>query len=129
MKIYLAGGINGLSDADAKDWRARATASLVAAGHTVLDTMSRDYRGKEAGNAAEIVENDILDIKQCGAVVAMCERPSWGTAMEIWFMHTGGIAVHAVCSSPNPSPWLVYCCAAIYSSLDAAVAGLLASAA
>lgn len=123
--IYLAGGINGLSDADAKNWRSSAAETLNDC--FVLDPMSRDYRGKEAGNAAEIVENDFADIRQCTAVLAMCERPSWGTAMEIRYMHEHKIPVHAVCSSPNPSPWLVYHCAAIYPTLDAAIAGLRAS--
>ena len=126
-KIYLAGGINGLSDADAKDWRARASEALRAAGFEILDPMSRDYRGKEVGNAIEIVENDLRDIEQCFGVLAMCERPSWGTAMEIRFMFDQRTPVHAVCSSASPSPWLVYHCAALYPTLDAAISGLVAS--
>lgn len=85
--VYLAGGINGLSDADAKDWRAEAKV-LLPREIGVLDPMSRDYRGKEDGNVKEIVEDDLTDIKRCEAIIAYCPRPSWGTAMELHWAHT-----------------------------------------
>src|ERR1044071_5415576 len=97
--IYLAGGINGLSDADAQAWRTKANEALAQAGFTVLDPLRRDYRGKENGNSKEIVEQDFADIQSCDVVLAMCERPSWGTAMEIRFMKESSIPVYAVCSS------------------------------
>ncbi len=80
--VYLAGGINGLSDADAKDWREEAK-GLLPREIGVLDPMSRDYRGVEDGNVKAIVEGDLADIARCEAIIAYCPRPSWGTAMEI----------------------------------------------
>jgi nucleoside 2-deoxyribosyltransferase len=87
--VYLAGGINGLSDADANDWRSRAK-ELLPRSIAVLDPMARDYRGKEDENVADIVKGDLDDIAQCEAVIAMCPRPSWGTAMEIHHTATTG---------------------------------------
>jgi nucleoside 2-deoxyribosyltransferase len=82
MKVYLAGGINGLSDTDCRDWRERAKELLNA---ETLDPMRRDYRGQEAENALEIVTGDLADIDDCEIVLVNAIRPSWGTAMEIFY--------------------------------------------
>lgn len=87
--VYLAGGINGLSDADANNWRNEAK-RLLPREIGVLDPMSRDYRGKEDENVGAIVEGDLADIQGCEAVIAYCPRPSWGTAMEIQWTATTG---------------------------------------
>ena len=84
--VYLAGGINGLSDADANDWRTQVKA-LLPREIGVLDPMSRDYRGKEDENVKAIIDGDLADIKQCEAIIAYCPRPSWGTAMELHWSH------------------------------------------
>jgi hypothetical protein len=102
--VYLCGGINGLSDADAKNWRELAKLSLPQ----TLDPMRRDYRGKEADNVREIVRGDLCDVANCDVVLAMCPRPSWGTAMEIYFAHSIGIRVFSVIPSGPVSPWLAY---------------------
>lgn len=90
--VYLAGGINGLSDSDANDWRTEAK-RLLPREIAVLDPMSRDYRGKEDENVWEIIDGDLADIKQCEAMIAYCPRPSWGTAMEIHWTATLGKAI------------------------------------
>jgi hypothetical protein len=87
--VYLAGGINGLTDSGANDWRTEAK-GLLPRGIGVLDPMSRDYRGKEDENVSEIVRGDLADIEACEAVIAYCPRPSWGTAMEIHYVATVG---------------------------------------
>lgn len=92
--VYLAGGINGLSDSDANDWRAEAK-RLLPREIGVLDPMSRDYRGKEAENVKAIVDGDLADINSCDAIVAYCPRASWGTAMEIHYASTTGKYVAA----------------------------------
>ena len=108
-RIYLAGPINGCSDADANDWRAEAKRLLPWA--EIADPMTRDYRGKEAGAHAEIVEGDLADIARCDAVLAACVRPSWGTAMELRAAYTMGLPVVGI--SIGQSPWLVYHCRSI----------------
>lgn len=105
-RVYLAGAIQGCTNSEAKDWRADAASLLSWA--EVVDPMTRDYRGAEIGNHREIVEADLEAIRSCAAVLAMCERPSWGTAMEIRAAHSMGIMVVAVASAAVPSPWLVY---------------------
>ena len=85
--VYLAGGINGLSDAAATDWREKAKA-LIPREIAVLDPMSRDYRGKEDEHVEEIVKGDLADIQRSQAIVAFCSQPSWGTAMEILWSST-----------------------------------------
>lgn len=105
MKVYLAGPINGCSDSEAKDWRAVTRSQLEAAGHTVVDPMDRDYRGKERGHAHDIVYADMVAIRECDAVLANCWKPSFGTAMEIHYAYVLGRRVLAVAEEPV-SPWV-----------------------
>lgn len=108
-RMYLCGGINGLNDSAAKDWRADATAQLGDL-FEIIDPMRRDYRGKEAQNVAEIVKGDLEDIAACRYILVNAERPSWGTAMEVAFADArlSNRVIVAVCSAESPSPWLVY---------------------
>ncbi len=130
MKVYLAGGINGLSDTLARDWRNYVKAEFEASGKDIeaLDPMVRDYRGVEALHTRDIVEGDIADIDACHAVIAMCQRPSWGTAMEIFYAHRKGTPVYAVIGMDpqvTPSPWLAHHSKAVFLTLDAAVRAVL----
>ncbi len=106
MKVYLCGGINGLSDADAKDWREQAKRLLV--GCETADPMRRDYRGVEDMNVHEIVHGDLEDIDGSDVLLAMCPKPSWGTAMEIFYAHDAGKRVFVVAPAGPLSPWLKY---------------------
>jgi nucleoside 2-deoxyribosyltransferase len=99
---YLCGSINGCNDSEAKDWRVSA-ASLLG---DVIDPMRNDYRGKEKGNESLIIAQDIKDIVSCQQVLANVSRPSWGTAMEIFFAHSIGIPVFAF--GQSSSPWVVH---------------------
>lgn len=106
-KVYLAGPINGCSDAEANGWRGAAKALLP----DTYDPMVRDYRGRELepGIAAEIVENDKADIDQCDVVLVYYERPSVGTAMEVLYAYESGKWIVVVDRSGKPlSPWLLY---------------------
>jgi hypothetical protein len=60
VTLYVAGGIAGLSDADAKNWREYSKLRLDPR-LGIAASMDRDYRGQELVNAAEIVEGDKLD--------------------------------------------------------------------
>lgn len=119
--MYLAGGINGLSDAACKDWRAQAKELL---GVETLDPMVRDYRGREDNCMNEIVEGDKMDILNCDCLLVNAERPSWGTAMEVHFASDHGIPVFAFCPSEHPSPWLQYHSTSVEHTLEDAVACL-----
>lgn len=116
---YLCGGINGLSDADCRDWRESAKASLTT---ETLDPMRRDYRGREAESVREIVEGDITDIRRSHFVLANVVRPSWGTAMEVYYAWSIRVPVIAWSGDAvRLSPWLVYHCDAIHPALGAAI--------
>jgi hypothetical protein len=106
-RVYLAGPINGCTDEEAKGWRDRIKAAL--AGEVAFDDpMDRDYRGKERGNEAEIVERDLVQVLDCDLIVANCWKPSWGTAMEIAEKTMAGGRVLVIHSSEAISPWLDY---------------------
>lgn len=103
MKVYLCGGINGLTDGQAKDWREEARALING---ECLDPMRRDYRGKEDESVEEIYRGDLADIVACDVVLVNASRASWGTAMEMVYARLMGKRVIAVVPSGPISPWL-----------------------
>lgn len=107
MKVYLCGGINGLSDDRCKTWREYAKAKLRC---ETIDPMRRDYRGIEDQNACEIVCGDKLDINECDVLLVNASRPSWGTAMEVLFAWEREKPCYCVAGGPGEtiSPWLRY---------------------
>lgn len=115
MKIvYLCGGINGLTDEQAKGWREVAKAAFVDKVF-VLDPMRRDYRGREDECVNEIVRGDLEDIRKSDALLVNAARPSWGTAMEVYHaatnsLHPGDCAperlIVTIVPSGPVSPWL-----------------------
>jgi nucleoside 2-deoxyribosyltransferase len=119
MKVYLCGGINGLSDSNCIDWREYAKARLL---HGALDPMRRDYRGKEDESVNEIVKGDLDDIERCPILLVNATRPSWGTAMEIVYAFGLGKRIVSWVGDSRVSPWLRYHSSSIHASLDAAIA-------
>lgn len=107
--IYLCGPINGRTDEDATEWR--EVVKKRWDGKT-LDPMRRDYRGREMepGIAAEIVAGDIEDIQNSDAILVYFDKPSVGTAMEVFYAkHVLGKLVVVIDASDKPlSPWLVH---------------------
>jgi len=121
--IYLAGAINGCSDSECKDWREAAKRHLEPQFET-LDPMRRDYRGREDDCVNEIVEGDLVDIGCSHLILASCPKPSWGTAMEI-FYSARSLGTPVVAMMPLDvavSPWLRYHTLQIVHSLDEAIA-------
>jgi len=127
-RIYLAGPITGRTDADCYGWRERAQALLSEFGFEVLSPMCRDFRGREEGHEAEIVEGDKADIDKSDILFAHCDRPSYGTTMEIHYAWERGKIVVIVIPPGSPkSPWLTYHSKARFSSIEDAVAFLKAA--
>lgn len=119
MRVYLAGPINGRSDAECNDWREQAKTLL--APHETLDPMDRDYRGKEDMNVGEIVEGDKYDINRCDALLAYCDVPSVGTSMEVLYAYERLLRVVVVVPPcGRVSPWLRYHSEAVVESLERA---------
>lgn len=113
MKVYLCGGINGLSDADCMDWREAAKKLLTS---ETIDPMRHDYRGKENENYENIVHSDLQDIKDCSVVLVNAIRPSWGTAMEVVYAFKAGKKLVAFIDyGQTISPWLNFHCTVVYS--------------
>jgi len=104
--IYLCGGINKLSDSEAKDWREAAKSELSGT-YKLLDPMRRDYRGREAESVRDIIDGDIQDILDADILLVNASRPSWGTGMELFFASKKGKVVVTICPDEKPSPWLV----------------------
>jgi nucleoside 2-deoxyribosyltransferase len=110
VKVYLGGPINGCTDEEARGWREAVKDELTASGHSWLDPMDRDYRGREMepGIAAAIVEGDKEDIGECDVLLMNAPAPSYGTAMEIFYGATLGKRVIVVLPDDGkpPSPWV-----------------------
>jgi nucleoside 2-deoxyribosyltransferase len=125
LVVYLAGPINGCSDAEAKDWRERVKCSFGAHERvTFLDPMRRDYRGRELepGIAEEIVAGDLEDIEASDVLLVAVPKPSIGTAMEVFHAHAN-LAKPVIIwhDSDKPSPWLVVHSARIERTLHGAI--------
>lgn len=145
MKIYLAGPINGCNDSEANDWR-----NEIKQKHPdVLNPMDRDYRGKEATNIENLVEQYKEDIDHADAVIVYYAKPSVGTSMEVLYAWENGTPVIIIdarkerneCSEetllspllsplsplsplsslPPLSPWLLYHSVAVVTSTDEAL--------
>lgn len=119
MTTYLCGGINGLDDADCRDWR-EVSKSLLKT--DTLDPMRRDYRGKEDESVNEIVAGDLEDIRSSQWVLMNATRPSWGTAMEIVYAYKLQKPIVAFTGDTRISPWLRYHCGAIVATVEEAAA-------
>lgn len=118
VKTYLCGGINGLPDSDCKDWREKAKQILAS---ETIDPMRRDYRGRESECVKDIVEGDLRDIQACNFVLVNAVRPSWGTAMEVFYASSIGKPSVAFVGDAAPSPWLLYHTSTITRTLEEAV--------
>jgi hypothetical protein len=76
--------------------------------YTLLDPMRRDYRGIEGDHTNEIVDLDLIDVKNSDIILAFCPKPSVGTSMEIIeaHRHLGKVVVTVVPKDAPISPWL-----------------------
>jgi len=63
-----------------------------------------DFRGKKR-LAEKIVRNDLKFIEKCDVVVAICDKPSFGTAMEIYYAKGLGKKVIVLNETAQRSPW------------------------
>lgn len=117
--IYLCGPINGCTDEECKDWRELIKTQWAG---KCLDPMRRDYRGREAESVNEIVTLDKVDIANSDAVLVNYDKPSVGTAMEVYIAFTTGRLVVVVAApDTNISPWLRYHSHAILPTFAAAL--------
>jgi nucleoside 2-deoxyribosyltransferase len=106
-KVYLAGAIYGTTNEE-QEWRRIASESLSDI-YDVLNPLDRDYRGTkfDTVNSSVIVKEDMMCVDNSSVVLANCDKPGWGTGMEIFYAHMKGKPVIFFTSNENPSPWLL----------------------
>lgn len=120
-RIYLAGPINGRTDAECKDWRKWCETCLI---RPVFDPMVRDYRGEEQAKYKEIVLQDKVDIDCSGCLLVYYDKPSVGTSMEIIYAYERRKPIYLVDASEGGkplSPWLLFHATRIFRNLPEAV--------
>ena len=84
--VYLAGPIDGCTEAEARDWRQDAKKLLVSC--QCLDPMDRYFTLAEAhARGREIVGLDKRDISLSDFVLANVWKKGFGTPMEMVFAH------------------------------------------
>ena len=121
--IYLCGPIMDEQAGAARDWRALARRKLERR-FTLLDPMRRNFKDREVDSANEIVEFDLQDIRHADLLLVNYNKPSIGTAMEVFYA-AQNLGKFVVAFSPFPfqacNPWMVRYCTKILPTLDAAV--------
>lgn len=124
-RVYLAGAINGCTDAEMSDWREAMKARRYKNNFWFLDPTVRDYRDRELeyGVPTEIVTLDKRDIKNSDYMVVWYEKPSVGTSMEVFYAHSLDIPIIVIDKRElNPvsklSPWLVYHATSIVQTIQ-----------
>lgn len=134
FKIALEGPINGCSDSDGQDWRKsdsdcqdwrKKAIDVLGEYYDFHNPMDLDCRGKEKEMEQALVDFDTAGIAASDVVLAMAEKPTWGTAMGIqmaWAMHKH---IVVICPSDNHSPWLKNRATIMFKNLDDAVCHLL----
>ncbi|MGB9728174.1 MAG: nucleoside 2-deoxyribosyltransferase [Nitrososphaeria archaeon] len=77
----------------------------------------KDFRDKR-DVAENIVKNDLAFIDECDILVALCDSPSFGTAIEAFYAKMHGKIVVVLSGRPQPSPWPIAFADAIVRSLN-----------
>ena len=114
--IYLAGPINGKTDEECRAWREQMRTRFAKKNIMTVSPLWNDYRGVELENAEKLVNKDKDWIMTCDTLVAFCEEPSFGTAMEIYFAWT--LHKQIIVVSSRESPWLHYHADVVVDNLD-----------
>jgi nucleoside 2-deoxyribosyltransferase len=121
--VYLAGPIYDCDDT-CVEWRRDAAIQLRRNKIMTLSPMNRDYRGREGNPIVRklIVEKDKRDILMCDTIIAVCDQPSFGTAMEILFAWS--LQKQILVVTRHGSPWIHYHATKVFETLDDAIASL-----
>ena len=121
-KVYLSGPIMDEHEGAAREWRQMAV-SFLKEHFELLDPMRRNFRDKEVDSANEIVEFDLLDIRNADIILVNYDKPSIGTSMEV-FHASHNLGKFVIAFSPfsfvNCSPWMLKYCTKILPSLEEA---------
>ncbi len=104
----------------AREWREEAK-RLLGEKFFLLDPMRRNFKDREVDSANEIVRFDLQDVEDADFILINYNKPSIGTAMEI-FHASHNLGKFIVAFSPfeytDCSPWMVKYCTKILPSLE-----------
>ncbi|MEM2915458.1 MAG: nucleoside 2-deoxyribosyltransferase domain-containing protein [Candidatus Bathyarchaeia archaeon] len=118
--VYLSGPIMYETEHEARRWREDAKRYL-APYFRILDPMRRNFKDREVDSANEIVEFDLLDVRESDILLVNYSKPSIGTSMEIFYA-AHDLGKFVVCFSPfsfqDCSPWIVKFATKILPSLE-----------
>lgn len=107
----------------AREWR-KAAAEELGDSFILLDPMRRNFQDRAVDSANEIVEFDLQDIRSADLLLVNYNKPSIGTAMEVFYA-SQNLGKFVVAFSPfsfkDSSPWMVRYCTKILPSLEAAI--------
>ncbi|NLF39800.1 hypothetical protein GX586_10165 [bacterium] len=121
-QIYLSGPIMDEHEGVAREWR-EAAKRLLGDKFFLLDPMRRNFKDREVDSANEIVRFDLQDVEDADILVVNYNKPSIGTAMEI-FHASHNLGKFVVAFSPftfkDCSPWMVKYCTKILPTLEEA---------
>ncbi len=123
-KIYLCGPIMDEVDGHARAWREAAKQQL-GRDFILLDPMRRNFKDREVDSANEIVEFDLQDVRDADLVLVNYNKPSIGTAMEVFYAShvlNKFVIAFSPFSFKDCNPWMVKYCTKILPSLEAATA-------
>jgi len=121
--IYLSGPIMDDTVSGARDWREVAK-KMLSNQFFLLDPMRRKFVDRQVDSANEIVEFDLLDVRDADIILVNYSKPSIGTSMEVFYA-AHDLGKFVVAFSPfeykDCSPWMARYCTKILPSLDEAV--------
>jgi len=143
-KIYLAGGIQGLSYADANAWRLKVTELLKPEIETINPLTKENmiikllWEGKGMPKKESSIESyppwacnyivwkDLKEIKSSSGILVYLpknvQRPYFGTSMEIFYTsYVLKRPVFVFGDSKNRSPWINSFCIALTDTMEEAV--------
>ena len=108
---------------ESSTWRERAK-TLFSDRIALLDPMRRNFKDREVDSANEIVSFDLQDITDADIILVNYNKPSIGTAMEV-FHASYNLDKFVIAFSPFPfqecNPWMVRFCTKILPDLESAV--------
>ncbi len=118
--IYLSGPIMDVHEDHAREWRDQAK-HVLGPHFRLLDPMRRKFTDRAVDSANEIVEFDLQDVRDADILLVNYNKPSIGTAMEI-FHASHNLGKFVVSFSPfefkDCSPWMVRFSTKILPSLE-----------
>lgn len=107
--VYLSGPIMYETEHEARRWREDAK-RLLKGKFRILDPMRRNFKDREVDSANEIVEFDLLDVRESDILLVNYSKASIGTSMEVFYA-AHDLGKFVVCFSPfsfqECSPWMI----------------------